>query len=237
MDQLIEYQDKVLKLLKGKMDDFYLAGGTALSRFYFKHRISYDLDFFTKNFSKSKISIIMSEISKLLKLKVELMREQNKEKMARIAVFYLYINKEEILKIDFVEDFLELVGPLKNIDGIKVLSLEDIYLRKIFAVSGAIETKDLTGRKTFIGGRQEPKDFYDLYTLSNIFMRLSDFAIKYCDSIRKEGLITWFRTFDRMQMKTGLLDLVSDNKKDYSTMERHFKEEIDSLIRKEIGLS
>lgn len=38
-------------------------------------------------------------------------------------------------------------------------------------------------------------------------------------------------------MKIGLLDLVADNKTDYPTMERHFKEEINSLIRKEIGLS
>lgn len=52
MDKLLEYQNKVLKLFTGKMEDFYLAGGTALSRFYFNHRISYDLDFFTRSFSK-----------------------------------------------------------------------------------------------------------------------------------------------------------------------------------------
>ncbi len=71
MDKLLEYQDKVLKLLAGKMEDFYLAGGTALSRVYFKHRISYDLDFFTKKFSKNKISMIIQELSKSLKLPKE----------------------------------------------------------------------------------------------------------------------------------------------------------------------
>lgn len=236
MNKLLEYQDKVLKLLAGKMEDFYLAGGTALSRVYFKHRISYDLDFFTKKFSKNKISMVMQELSKSLKLQVSLAKEQNKKDMAKIAVYYIYISKGEILKIDFVEDFLELVEPLKTVDGIKVLSLEDIYLRKIFVVSGAIETTDLTGRRTFKGGRQEPKDFYDLYVLSHTFMRLSEFASRYCDSTRKEGLITWFRSYDRMKMKTGLLDIITDNKIDYRNMERHFNEEINKLVKKEIGL-
>ena len=236
MDKLLECQDKVLKLLAGEMEDFYLAGGTALSRVYFKHRISYDLDFFTKKFSKTRISMIMREISKSLKLQVSLAKEQDKKDMAKIAVYYIYISKGEILKIDFVEDFLELIGPLKTVDGIKVLSLEDIYLRKIFAVSGAIETTDLTGRRTFKGGREEPKDFYDLYVLSHTFMRLSEFAGRYCDSTRKEGLITWFRSYDRIEMKTGLLDIVTDNKIDYKSMEKHFDEEIGRLVRKEIGL-
>jgi len=236
MDKLLEYQNKVLKLLADKMEDFYLAGGTALSRVYFKHRISYDLDFFTKKFSKNKVSMIMQELSKSLKLQVSLAKEQNKKDMAKIAVYYIYISKGEILKIDFVEDFFELVAPLKTVDGIKVLSLEDIYLRKIFVVSGAIETTDLTGRKTFKGGRQEPKDFYDLYVLSHTFMRLSEFARRYCDSTRKEGLITWFRSYDRMEMKTGLLDIITDNKIDYRNMEGHFNEEIDRLVKKEIGL-
>lgn len=236
MDKLLEYQDKVLKLLAGKMEDFYLAGGTALSRVYFKHRISYDLDFFTKKFSKNKISMIMQELSKLLKLQVSLAKEQNKKDMAKIAVYYIYISKGEILKIDFVEDFLELVEPLKTVDGIKVLSLEDIYLRKIFVVSGAIETTDLTGRRTFKGGRQEPKDFYDLYVLSHTFMGLSEFARRYCDSTRKEGLIIWFRSYDRMKIKTGLLDIITDNRIDYKNMERHFNEEINKLVKKEIGL-
>jgi predicted nucleotidyltransferase component of viral defense system len=236
MDKLLEYQDKVLKLLAGKMEDFYLVGGTALSRIYFKHRISYDLDFFTKKFSKAKISMIMQEIAKSLKLQVSLAKEQNKKDMAKMVVYYIYISKGEILKIDFVEDFLELIAPLKTVDGIKVLSLEDIYLRKIFVVSGAIETTDLTGRKTFKGGRKEPKDFYDLYVLSHTFMRLSEFVRRYCDSTRKEGLITCFRSYDRMEMKTGLLDIITDNKIDYKNMERHFNEEIDRLVKKEIGL-
>ncbi len=236
MDKLLGYQDKVLKLLEGKMGDFYLAGGTALSRFYFKHRVSYDLDFFTKKFSKKKISTIMKDITNSLRTQASLARQQNKKDMVKLAIYYLNIGKEEVLKIDFVEDFFRLLKPLKTVNGIKILSLEDIYSRKIFAISGVVGVVDLTGRKFFKGGRQEARDFYDLYFLSHTFMRLSEFAQTYCDSTGKEGLITWFRTYDRMAIKTGLLDIITDNKIDYISMEKHFKEEIDRLVKKEIGL-
>ncbi|MDI6732200.1 MAG: nucleotidyl transferase AbiEii/AbiGii toxin family protein [Candidatus Margulisbacteria bacterium] len=39
-------QNKVLKILSEKVDNFYLSGGTALAKYYFQHRNSEDLDFF-----------------------------------------------------------------------------------------------------------------------------------------------------------------------------------------------
>jgi hypothetical protein len=38
---------KLLNTLESKLPDFYLAEGTALAMYY-EHRVSYDLDFFTK---------------------------------------------------------------------------------------------------------------------------------------------------------------------------------------------
>jgi len=49
---LTEFQKEVLDVLsKNKFitDNFYLSGGTALSEFYFQHRLSEDLDFFSAN--------------------------------------------------------------------------------------------------------------------------------------------------------------------------------------------
>lgn len=43
---LYPLQDKVLKLIDTLQTPFYLTGGTALSRCYFNHRYSNDLDFF-----------------------------------------------------------------------------------------------------------------------------------------------------------------------------------------------
>ena len=55
LDKLYPFQDKILKVI-GHLDlDFYLTGGTALSRCYLQHRYSDDLDFFVndhKDFKK-----------------------------------------------------------------------------------------------------------------------------------------------------------------------------------------
>ena len=47
--ELYKIQDKVFKTLQGYLGPLYLTGGTALSRFYLKHRYSDDLDFFVNN--------------------------------------------------------------------------------------------------------------------------------------------------------------------------------------------
>lgn len=45
-DTLYPLQDKVLNLIDKLQTPFYLTGGTALSRCYFNHRYSDDLDLF-----------------------------------------------------------------------------------------------------------------------------------------------------------------------------------------------
>jgi hypothetical protein len=115
------------------------------------------------------------------------------------------------------------------------MSLEDIYMRKLYAVAGYIARSDDIGRTAPIGGRIEAKDFYDLYYLSHTFIPLAGFVKKYCNPVIIEGLIRWFRTYDRMKMMDGILEIKTDKKIDYKKMERHFKEEIDKIIEKEIG--
>lgn len=44
LDQLYPLQDKVLRVITECDTDFYLTGGTALSRVYLHHRFSDDLD-------------------------------------------------------------------------------------------------------------------------------------------------------------------------------------------------
>lgn len=231
-----KYQESVLKTLSGKIDDFYLGGGTALSQFYFHHRESVDLDFFTKNFLKSRIVQAVNELKNNLGINIKLVGEQIKPNMVKMAVYNIDFTKNVSLKIDFIEDWLDLIRPSKVINKISILSLEDIYLRKIYAITGTIESIDIIGRKKLLGGRQNAKDFYDIYCLSHIFMNLSTFALKYCDATKQEALITWFRTYDRMETKTGLLDLMTKNRVDYNVIEKHFKKEIDKLLEKKIGL-
>ena len=78
--KISEFQERVLKALSGKIDDFYLAGGTALSLYYFHHRQSLDLDFFTTEFSPKRITEIAKYLSAALKKDANLIAEQTKKK-------------------------------------------------------------------------------------------------------------------------------------------------------------
>ncbi len=233
--EIIKNQKKVLGLLSGKIDDFYLAGGTALSLFYFQHRDSLDLDFFTQKFSRMRVLEIIKFLSSRLKRKIEIISEQSGKGKLKIIVIAIKFSQKEFLKIDFIQDYLRFIKPPKVVDGIKISSLEDIYLKKIFTVGGTVPSLDEIGRSIRLGGRQEAKDFYDLFRLSNTFMRLSDFSFRYCNRLTRESIIRWFRTYDRMNIKTGLLELSLRNNDDYKVMEAHFKKEIDKILGREIG--
>jgi predicted nucleotidyltransferase component of viral defense system len=234
MDKILEVRNTVLNKLAHKLEGFYLAGGTALTLFYFQHRESFDLDFFSKEFARARIDEIMSGLSEATQLTSQLSAEQNKKGFARLAVFSLIINSSSALKIDFVEDLTPLLKPLKEIDGIPVLSLEDIYLRKILTACGSIATVDEFGRSSFIGGRQEAKDLFDLYFLSTTFMPLSAFLREFCRQAFMESVVIWFRTFDRLRMKTGLLDIMTNKTISYQDIEAHFKAEVGKLISAEL---
>ena len=56
-------QRKIARLITGKFRKYYLTGGTALS-FYFDHRFSEDLDFFTQDYRKEDPDLIMDFVSK-----------------------------------------------------------------------------------------------------------------------------------------------------------------------------
>jgi predicted nucleotidyltransferase component of viral defense system len=226
-------RDRVLRALAGKLDGLYLAGGTALSSFYFHHRESYDLDLFTKEFSRPRTEKIVFDLAKTTGRKIELAKAVEKKDLAQILIYYLYINKDETLKIDFVEDVYELIKPVKMIDGIPVLSLEDIYVRKIFAACGTNKTVNVIGREIFTGGRQEARDFFDLYFLSTTVSPLSKFAFEHCSYPQMESLAVWYKTYNRSSMQMDILDIETDKNVSFREMDNHFKREIEQLVRKE----
>ncbi|MBI5150104.1 MAG: nucleotidyl transferase AbiEii/AbiGii toxin family protein [Candidatus Omnitrophica bacterium] len=220
--------------MAGKLGHYYLVGGTALSLYYFQHRESHDLDFFTKSFSAKEITEAIGYLQEKHNIKTELVAQKMGNKFAKIMTYMLTDKKGKACKIDFVEDFVELVQPMREIDGIRVVSLEDIYLRKLYAVAGHTASQNDVGQHVTIGGRQEAKDFYDLYCLSSISTPLSKFVARYGTATVKEGLVRWYRTFDRMVIKTGLLDLVTEKTVDFRRMDQHFKNEVDALLSEEV---
>jgi len=194
-------QQRISKLATGKFKNFYLTGGTALS-FYFDHRFSEDLDFFTQKYKKEEPGQIMNFLSETTGFKFKLEAEQDDPKLISMKIYFLALKEACVLKIDFVQDFEKNINKIKN--GLH--SIEDIYFRKLIAVIGTEKKESITGM-IMAGGRQTAKDLFDIYHLSKHYKPVSDFFLEYFSYDRAEGLIAWYRGFNRMDLKLGLLDL------------------------------
>ena len=87
MDKIITYQKEVLRALSGRVNEFYLAGGTALSLFYFRHRLSVELrQRLFQPFSSGELRsgsglglTISHEIVKALGGSIKLLNRENRE--------------------------------------------------------------------------------------------------------------------------------------------------------------
>jgi hypothetical protein len=196
-------QKKVTALVTKKFKQYYLTGGTALA-FYFNHRISKDLDFFSQTYDRSDPDRIMDFISERTRQPYRFEQEQDDPKLVPMKVYTLEIRKGVPLKVDFVQDFVKNRRPVKK--GLH--SVDDIYYRKIWAGIGG------RGKVGSIGqglpsGRQSAKDAYDLYWLSRKHKALSDFFIRNFSEAQAERLILWWKGFNRRDLKLELMDLTS----------------------------
>lgn len=235
MDKLKTQQINILKALANQIDDFYLVGGTALSLFYFDHRESEDLDFFTQKFSPERVRQVVDLIKKQLPVQIKPEADNLSETGKSKIMTYNARMEGRVIKIDFVEDAWPLIEPVQRKDGINILSVKDIYLKKVYAVSGHVTGLDEVGREKTVGGRQKGKDLFDLYYLSREVLSLSEFVNQYCDQAQKAGVIRWFRTFDRTQIKLDLAEVKTKNKLEFSDIDRHLGEEIRKILVGEIS--
>lgn len=233
MDQAIaKMQEKVLKEAAGEGDFvFALAGGTALERYYLKHRFSRDLDFFAAGYHPEAARKFMEKIQKRLGCVVKKEQELFTDNRARV-IFYSVFAKglKRPLKIDFVEDVLIGKPKITRKDGVPVYGVRDIYFHKIAAVAGTGERRDITG-KALASGRNEPRDAFDLYVLSSRIEPLHSF-LKTIPRLYQRNFIRWARTYSRMDMKIGLLDLdIYLDGFDAKEMIRHMDDQAGQFIR------
>lgn len=127
---------------------FYLTGGTALSRYYYQHRFSDDLDFFydgfsfpKENFSFSYRELVSNFESVCDSVEVTVDGEFFKR---------LFVTRDTVtLKIEFVYEHYQTVGEKKKVHGYLVDSKENICANKIGTVMD----------------RRTAKDYIDLYFL------------------------------------------------------------------------
>jgi hypothetical protein len=160
-EQLYPLQDQALSLLQ--TDRFYLSGGTALSRWYYDHRYSDDLDFFFRGdaFPKEEFPVVYREIIARLAAGFQVEATIDGEYFKRIFIRHNDVS----LKIEFIYENYPHCGEYLKSHGCLIDSSENIAVNKITAV------QDM---KTV-------KDFVDLYFLMNDFeldLLLADTAKK-----------------------------------------------------------
>jgi predicted nucleotidyltransferase component of viral defense system len=197
-----EEQKRITGLVTKKFKEYYLTGGTALA-FYFWHRFSEDLDFFSQKYMKNDPDKIMKFIAEATGFDYQLDAAQDDPKLIPMKVYFMELKDKQVLKIDFVKDY---VGNLKQIrNGLH--SVDDIYLRKLYAAIG-VQGKELDTGRRIAAGRQSVKDLFDIFYLSSKYKPLCDVFFEYFSYDQAERLDTWYRGFDKTETKFGLVDLV-----------------------------
>jgi len=143
--KLYALQDEVLDVVFNTENEFYLTGGTCLSRFYIEKRYSDDLDFFTNN--SQRYSFAIKNIKLALQAKFSLSVEVETKDFTRFKI-------NDLLQIDFVNDIAFRYKNVVVIDNNYIIdNIENILSNKITAIIG----------------RDNPKDVFDIYLISQFY--------------------------------------------------------------------
>lgn len=219
-------QKKVLGVFAKRPGDFALAGGTALELFYLHHRFSADLDFFSPTYRLSEIDRLVATFQRGCRRNVRLESELEVAGKARVRFYTMPLKgARRPLKIDFVEDVLFKKPVVRRRGGVPVYSAQNIYLQKIAAISGVRVELDEVGREVS-EGRGEARDVFDLYMLSKNIQPLHRF-LQQAPAPWQKGIVHWYRTFPRQELKLALMDLeIYDLKFDSREMIRYLENEV-----------
>jgi len=137
-NKIYPLQDKVLATLDGAGTRFYLTDGTVLSRCYFHHRYSDDLDFFVNDDSQFG-QYMISVYSALKRAGIALELTIDESRFKRIVA-------DQVLKIEFVNDVPFYLGEPQQIPKFPfaaIDNLQNILANKITALRDRTEIKDL----------------------------------------------------------------------------------------------
>lgn len=234
MDKEIrQAQLDILKVFSKKTKTFALAGGTALELYYLNHRFSADLDFFSPRYDFKEIGALASEFKKYMG-KIKLESEFIARGRARVRFYTIPIRcSERVLKLDFVEDVLFPKPRINKFEGVWVYSVENIYLQKLTTITGVNLIEDDIGRQ-ITEGRREARDVFDIYMLSKKICPLHKFLEQQSSQIQR-GMVHWYRTFSRQEVKLALLDLdIYDKKFNAREMIIYLEDEIKRFIKERL---
>jgi predicted nucleotidyltransferase component of viral defense system len=229
--QIRKTQEHILKVFSQEAKDFALAGGTALELYYLHHRFSADLDFFSRQYNLSEINNLISAFKKHVNKKIKLESEFIAPGRAHVRFYTIPVKgTRRPLKIDFIQDILFDRPTIKKINGLRIYSVENLYFQKIATISGIQPQIDQIGRQ-ITEGRREARDAFDVYMLSKEIQPLHIF-LKKVPSQFQRGIVHWFRTFSRQELKLSLMDVdIYDKEFDSKQMIVYLENEIKQFIR------
>ena len=192
---------------------FYLTGGTALSRFYFHHRFSDDLDLFV-NADEKYTSYVEKLISYLEKNKSSLGISINYERLTKSENHtQLFLSANEVeLKIDMINDIAVYFGEFeidkelgkidnwRNILSNKVSALFRFEIKDYVDIWIISKNKKFNWREILLEAKQkeagvDPVEIFNLFT---------SFPF---DSL---GLIKWSSSFDSKEIEKDFSVIADD---------------------------
>lgn len=149
-----------------------LCGGTALSRCWLEHRVSYDLDFFLpEGFKVIDLAITMKQAGIDFETQ-DMVQDDHKANQLHGNV----LHEGQRLKVSFIEDaYFDLYPSISRSFGrltVKTEEIPGLYHRKLLTVAGHGQDEE---HDSFAGGRQKARDLFDLYALSIHHMPLAEF--------------------------------------------------------------
>lgn len=173
-ERLYPFQDGILRLVKKSATPFYLTGGTALSRRWFAHRYSEDLDFFVD--SDPRYAAHVDAVFALLKeaegdgeLAVDQRRLRRSPWHTQLWVTTESSEGTVEMKIDLVNDTAPRVG---SVESDPVLGRTDNW-------------RNILANKVAAVFRYEPKDLADIWVMAR--NRSFDWREVIAEALRKEG--------------------------------------------------
>lgn len=114
---------------------FRLTGGTALSAFYLEHRLSEDLDFFSKE------KVPLNVLEQFLK-SVGIVQDIFFSKLFDRNIFNLKIRDGSFLKIEFTASSLVNIEDYATVDYLLIDSFLDLTVNKLCAIADRSDAKD-----------------------------------------------------------------------------------------------
>lgn len=134
-------QIKLLEIIsrdKNICADFYLTGGTALAEFYLLHRYSEDLDFFSEEeVDPQNIYSFFKSVKKEAGIKkIDMETSYNRN------LFFLHLFDGDIIKTEFTYFPFPRIEEKKLKNGLKIDSLLDIAVNKIFTIYQKPRSRD-----------------------------------------------------------------------------------------------